>query len=77
MSREACRQYAPEGTVMPERKIDWKQLMDEALTMPGNMQGMYDRFYPYSFANMILLRLQGVREPIATYKRWQRLDGKW
>lgn len=58
---------------MPERKIDWNQLMEEALTMPGNMQGVYDRFYPYSLANIILLRMQGVREPIATYKRWQRL----
>lgn len=59
---------------MPEqRKIDWNQLMAEALTMPGNMQGVYDRFYNYSFANMLLLRLQGVHEPIATYKRWQQL----
>lgn len=58
---------------MPERKIDWNQLMAEALTMPGNMQGVYDRFYSYSFANMLLLRLQGVREPVATYKRWQQL----
>lgn len=59
---------------MPEqKKIDWNQLMAEALTMPGNMQGVYDRFYTYSFANMLLLRLQGVREPVATYKRWQQL----
>jgi hypothetical protein len=64
---------ALERTVMPERKIEWNQLMEEALTMPGNMQGVYDRFYPYSLANIILLRMQGVREPIATYKRWQSL----
>lgn len=58
---------------MPERRIDWHELMDEALTAPGSMQDVYDRFYPYSVANMLLLRMQGVREPIATYKRWQQL----
>ncbi len=56
-----------------QRTIDWEKLLDEALTAPGDMQGMYDRFYNYSFLNQIYLRLQGVAEPIATYKRWQAI----
>jgi hypothetical protein len=32
------------------------------------MQGIYDRFYNYSFLNQVYLRLQGVAEPVATYK---------
>lgn len=45
--------------------------MEEALTMPGHLSGIYSRFYPYSFNNQILLYMQGVTEPVATYQRWQ------
>ena len=58
----------------PEREqaqeIKWAELLDEALTMPGAMGKTYNRFYNYSFTNQLLLFMQGVREPVATYKRW-------
>jgi antirestriction protein ArdC len=62
----------------PERpkqqmEIDWQQLIDEALTLPGNTGQVYNRFYNYSFLNQLLLRMQGVAEPVATYKRWASL----
>ena len=41
------------------RDIDWQQLIEEALNTPGDMQNVYDRFYPYSFLNQVYLRLQG------------------
>ncbi len=56
-----------------QRTIDWQKLIEEALTTPGNMHGIYDRFYNYSFFNQIYLRMQGVREPVATYNRWQEV----
>jgi hypothetical protein len=59
----------------PEREhaqdIRWAELLEEALTMPGSMGKTYNRFYNYSFTNQLLLFMQGVREPVATYKRWQ------
>lgn len=59
---------------MPEQpKLNWSQLMDEALNAPGNLTGVYDRFHEYSITNMILFLSQGIHEPVASYKRWQSL----
>jgi hypothetical protein len=68
----------PEGQSSPERgellrKLDWSKLLEEALTMPGSMGNVYNRFYNYSFLNQIYLQLQGVREPINTYDRWKAM----
>src|SRR5579885_1569117 len=54
-------------------KIDWRRLLDEALTIQGNVGNVYNRFYEYSFLNRMLLRMQHVNEPVATYNTWQRL----
>jgi antirestriction protein ArdC len=59
--------------VSSETKLDWQQLIDQALTMPGNVGETYNRFYRYSYLNQLYLAMQGVREPVATYKRWQDL----
>lgn len=56
-----------------EREINWMQLIQVALDTPGSVGDVYNRFYDYSFMNQMLLRMQGVNEPVATYKRWQRL----
>lgn len=56
-----------------QTKLDWNYLLQEALTAPGNLYGVYDRFHDYSLTNMLLFRAQGVREPVASYKRWQSL----
>lgn len=54
-------------------KFDWYRLIETALTAEGNVGSTYNRFYEYSFTNQIYLRMQGVREPVATYERWKRL----
>jgi hypothetical protein len=54
-------------------QLDWPALLHEALTAPGQVGATYNRFYPYSFTNQMYLRLQGVREPVATYRRWQAI----
>ncbi len=53
--------------------IEWQKLLTEAIKLEGNISGVYSRFYNYSFGNQILLMLQGVHEPVATYKRWLEL----
>jgi hypothetical protein len=59
--------------VAEQAKLDWNKLLEEALTAPGNLTGVYDRFYSYSFLNQIYLRMQGIHEPVATYKRRQAI----
>src|SRR5579859_5507564 len=54
-------------------RVDWPRLLDEALTTPGNLTGVYDRFHDYSLTNMLLFRMQGIHEPVASYSRWQSL----
>jgi antirestriction factor ArdC-like protein len=56
-----------------QSKPDWNALMEEALNAPGNLTGVYDRFWNYSLTNMLLFRMQGVREPVASFKRWKSL----
>ena len=59
---------------MPEQtKLDWNALLNEALTAPGNLHGVYDRFHEYSLTNYLLFMMQGIHEPVASYKRWQSL----
>ncbi len=57
----------------PKVELDWQALIETALTMPGSVGNTYERFYPYSFGNQVLLMMQGVREPIATYDGWRKL----
>ena len=59
--------------VSPPRAIDWAKIIESALTAPGNVGNVYNRFYEYSFLNQIYLRLQGVQEPVATMKRWNAI----
>ena len=58
---------------MAESKVDWQKLLDEALTAPGNLTGVYDRFHNYSLTNMLLFWAQGIHEPVASYARWKSL----
>lgn len=59
---------------MPEQtRVDWNQLMEEALTAPGQLGNVYNRLHEYSFGNNLLFLSQGVREPVASWKRWQSL----
>ena len=54
-------------------QIDWAAMLNEALTAPGALGRTYTRFYNYSFLNQIRLLMQGVNEPVATFKRWLEL----
>jgi antirestriction protein ArdC len=56
-----------------EQSHEWLELIELALTVPGSLGNTYNRFYNYSFMNQVLLFMQGVQEPVATYKRWQQL----
>lgn len=53
-----------------EKQVEWKELIKTALTIEGSIGGTYNRFYDYSYMNQILLMMQGVFEPVATYKKW-------
>lgn len=55
------------------RELDWKRLIEVAIDTPGSVGDVYNRFYDYSFLNQMFLRMQGVSEPVATYKRWRNL----
>lgn len=66
-------------TATPEQRQqlevpEWTRLMEEALTMPGQLSSIYNRFYGYSFNNQVLLWMQGVTEPVNTYNRWRDMD---
>lgn len=53
--------------------IDWMATFIEAMKAPGALGNTYCRFYNYSFLNQIRLLMQGVNEPVATYRRWAEL----
>lgn len=52
---------------------DPAELLEQVLTMPGELGAQYNRFYQYSLNNQILLFMQGCVGPVATYAKWQEL----
>jgi N-terminal domain of anti-restriction factor ArdC/IrrE N-terminal-like domain len=54
-------------------KLPWDKLMEQALTAPGSLTGVYDRFHDYSITNMMLFLFQGIHEPVASFSRWKSL----
>lgn len=58
---------------MTTKEVEWRELIQTALTSPGNLNGIYSRFHNYSFNNQVLLMMQGVTEPVATYRKWDEL----
>lgn len=58
---------------MANQKLEYSELLNQALTMKGSTSNTYNRFYNYSYMNRIYLWLQDVHEPVATYKKWQEL----
>jgi len=54
--------------------LDLVAVLKMALTVPGRISQAYNRFYKYSFLNMVLVLMQtGRLEPIATFKKWKSL----
>lgn len=65
---------------LPERheEIQFRQLLEEAVTKPGSMMRAYSLFWNYSLGNQLLALLQaqkrGIRPgPIASFNRWKEL----
>jgi len=57
---------------------DWKQLLADALTLPGRLSTAYSMFHNYSFSNrlwaMAQLEARGLPiSPIASYNGWKKL----
>lgn len=67
-ARKSVSKPAAEAT-----KLDWNQLIETALTMPGSTGDTYCRFREYSWLNQVLLASQGVTEPVNTYNGWLTL----
>lgn len=61
------------AAVDQDGEVDWRALLEQAMTMPGRLGDTYNRFYQYSLANQILLWSQGVSEPCAPFKVWKAL----
>lgn len=58
----------------PTRELEWTEMLEKALTIPGSVGSSYSRFYNYSYMNTLWLFMQGIEpQPVATYKRWQEL----
>jgi hypothetical protein len=55
------------------KTLEWSQVLQTALTSPGNLYDTYSRFHDYSLGNMMLFRQQGIFEPVASYSTWQKL----
>ena len=60
-------------TIDQDGEVDWRALLEQAMTMPGRLGDTYCRFHQYSLANQLLLWSQGVTEPCAPFKVWKSL----
>lgn len=63
-------------TAAPERLTtppEWHDLLKAALEMPGQAGNTYNRFRRFSIGNQVLLMIQGLFEPVNTYKGWTAL----
>ena len=69
--KPATKKAAAKPSTIAE--IDWKATLIAALNSPGALGNTFTRFYNYSFLNQIRLMMQGVNEPVATYRRWSEL----
>lgn len=57
---------------------DWKQLLEDALNLPGKLSTAYSMFHRYSLANRLWAIAQLMKRglpiaPIASYNRWKQL----
>lgn len=53
--------------------VDYVMLLESALTEAGKLGEYYSYFHDYSFRNQLLLRMQGVKSPVATFKKWKEM----
>src|SRR2546428_2411803 len=60
-------------------EIQFRQLLEEALTKPGKLMRAYSLFWNYSLGNQILALIQADHRgiplgPIASFNRWKELN---
>lgn len=51
-----------------------REVLQQALDLPGEWAGTYTRFMPLSVGNQALLAFQGLNEPYNIFKRWKDMD---
>src|SRR5256885_8151656 len=59
-------------------EIQFRQLLDEAVSKPGTLMRAYSLFWNYSLGNQILALMQANRRgitlgPVASFNRWKDL----
>ena len=62
----------------PRHEIQFRQLLEEAVSKPGTLMKAYSLFWNYSLGNQILALIQANNRgialgPIASYNRWKEL----
>ena len=62
----------------PRQEIQFRHLLEEAVTKPGTLMRAYSLFWNYSLGNQILALIQANRRgiplgPIASFNRWKEL----
>src|SRR5437588_8872367 len=60
------------------KEIQFRQLLEEAVTKPGTLMKAYSLFWNYSLGNQILALIQANNRgiqlgPIASFNRWKEL----
>lgn len=53
--------------------VNFKEMLQNAVKEPGTVHDGYSMFYNYSLMNQFLIMSQGGNQPVATYKKWQKL----
>lgn len=73
-TRTYPRKRAAERPARPVPEFNAMEVVEAALSMPGRMTDTYSRFgHKLTMANEVLLYMQGVMEPVHTFKGWQEL----
>src|SRR5438094_10510843 len=59
-------------------EIQFRQLLEEAVTKPGTVMKAYSLFWNYSLGNQLLALIQAAERgiplgPIASYNKWRQL----
>src|SRR5436189_5295850 len=62
----------------PSEQVQFRQLLEEAVTKPGTLMKAYSMFWNYSLGNQILALIQADKRgiqlgPIASFNRWKEL----
>src|SRR5215468_4646287 len=62
----------------PSEQIQFRQLLDEAVSKPGTLMKAYSLFWNYSLGNQVLALFQATKRgiplgPIASFNRWKEL----